>query len=417
MANGFEFHGVSKRYAIGSSRGSLRDAIAAIPRALVGASHRGNPQQIWAVRDVSLGAGKGDVIGLVGSNGAGKTTLLKLLSGITQPTSGSVEVEGRVSSLIELGAGFHPDLTGRENIYLNGVILGLSRRDVSERFQSIVDFAELERFIDTPVKRYSSGMYARLGFAVAAHTDPDVLVVDEVLGVGDQAFQQKCFDFIHAFVAGSKTALFVSHNLFVVEQLCNWLVWLEDGQVVMSGTPNRVLPRYFDAIEQRALRSSSTTANNEVELRVVETTLTDEGGNHRDAFSSGETIAVRLRYEAPEPVQRPHFCLAVTPVGAGHRLFNASMLADGAAPESVSGEGVLKCLFENVPLMPRAYEVWGEVWSADRTRAIVRWQHLASFRILDNGQVEGMSGGIRHVRADGAIRVPYRWEFLDARQQ
>jgi lipopolysaccharide transport system ATP-binding protein len=202
---------VSKRYRLGSAGSGLRSVLAAMPRTLLrrGSGRRSQAPDLWALKDVSLHVQQGEALGIIGHNGAGKTTILKLLSGITQPTTGRVTVIGRIAALVELGAGFHPDLTGRENVYLYGTILGLSRREISGRLKDIVDFAELHAFLDTPVKRYSSGMYARLAFAVAAHVEPDILLVDEVLSVGDSAFQQKCLDFLHGFVRSGKTTVFI----------------------------------------------------------------------------------------------------------------------------------------------------------------------------------------------------------------
>jgi lipopolysaccharide transport system ATP-binding protein len=415
------FEHVDKRYRIGAASTSLREALVGVAKRAARKSRAPESDMIWALKDVNFSAESGDVIGVIGHNGAGKTTLLKLLSRVTHPTSGKVHVDGRVSALIELGAGFHPDLTGRENIYLNGVILGLTRKEIDRRFDSIVDFAELRTFIDTPVKRYSSGMYARLGFAVAAHTDPDLLVVDEVLGVGDQSFQQKCHEFIHSFVAGSKSALFVSHNLYVIEQLCTRLIWLDHGQVVMTGPPARVLPGYFDYMEERALQHRATTGGaGSRDLRISAVTVTDSLGNARDVFCPGEGIVVNVAYATRSPIERPHFCLAVVAPGGGQPLFGASMLVDGQAPPEICGEGVLRCAFGPIPLQPRVYEVWGEVWHADRHRALVDWHRLASFRVVDGAHVNGTpddaghaAGSIRHMRADAPVRVPYRWEQLD----
>jgi ABC-type polysaccharide/polyol phosphate transport system ATPase subunit len=417
MRAGIEFHHVSKRYRIGSKRSSLRELFSWSPQRVLGWGERpvaDDDQHIWALNDVSFEAGQGRVLGIIGHNGAGKTTALKLLSGVTSPTAGRIEVAGRVAALIELGAGFHPDLTGRENIYLNGSILGLSHKEIDRKFQSIVDFAELEKFIDTPVKRYSSGMYARLGFAVAAHTDPDVLVVDEVLGVGDANFQRKCHDFIHSHVTGQKIAIFVSHNLYVIEQLCNQLIWMHHGQIMMVGTPGQVLPAYFDHMDQEALDSGQFAAAGDGHLRMTAVEFGDGSGVARDTFTTGEDLVVSIHYKATARIAQPHFCLAVVSAGGGQPLFGASMLIDGAAPSSIAGDGVLRCTFRSVPLMPRTYDVWGEVWSEDRARALINWQKLGTFRVSASSQLthQGLgTGGVRHLRADAPIRVAYGWDY------
>ena len=218
-----DFEGVSKKYRLGA-QGTLRGTVAA----LVGRNREGGEQKrtLWALRDVSFRLSPGESLGLIGPNGSGKTTTLKLLSGITLPAKGRIAVQGRTSALIELGAGFHPELTGLENIYLNGAILGLKRREIARRLEAIIDFSGLKRFIDTPVKRYSSGMYVRLGFAVAAHVEPDVLLVDEVLAVGDASFRHRCIQHMHKLRKNGTTVLFVSHNMHLVREMCDQVLLL-----------------------------------------------------------------------------------------------------------------------------------------------------------------------------------------------
>ena len=199
----------------------------------------------WALRNVSFEVSRGEVVGIIGRNGAGKSTLLKILSRITEPTAGRITLEGRVASLLEIGTGFHPELTGRENIYLNGAILGMTRAEIRRNFDSIVAFAEVERFLDTPVKRYSSGMYLRLAFAVAAHLEPDILVIDEVLAVGDAEFQRKSLGKMHEVSRGGRTVLFVSHNMAAVQSLCGTTIWLDRGEVAASGPTAEVIPKYL----------------------------------------------------------------------------------------------------------------------------------------------------------------------------
>ncbi|MCC7355147.1 MAG: ABC transporter ATP-binding protein [Anaerolineae bacterium] len=406
---------VSKRYSLRAGQESLRSLVGAWGSRLLRRNGSDSGQDhFWALKDLAFEVRRGEALGIIGPNGAGKTTILKLLSRITPPTSGTITLVGRSSSLLELGAGFHPDLTGRENIFLNGVILGLTRRQIKERFDQIVAFAELERFIDMPVKRYSSGMYARLGFAVAAHVDPDIMLVDEVLAVGDAGFQRKCYDFIHAFVTGGKTTVFVSHNLYVIEQLCDRVIWLDGGQIVMAGQPGRVLPAYLDHMDQKALVSKTTAESVDGHLRVAQVDFTDAEGNRREAFTTGESITINIKYQAERPIASPHFVLGVVDAQGGPPLFLASMLVDGNVPPSIAGEGVLKCKLGSVPLMPRVYYVWGEIWAADRTRMLMKWQRLASFRVSGTGeepQQEVGKGSIRHQRVDAPIRVPYTWDY------
>jgi len=410
-----QLENVSKRYQLGAGQDSLRNLLGAWTNRLMGRNEQDVDQKyFWALNGVSFEARRGETLGLVGANGAGKTTALKLLSKITRPTTGTITLNGRFSSLIELGAGFHPDLTGRENVYLNGVILGLTRRQVHERFDDIVAFSELERFIDMPVKRYSSGMYARLGFAVAAHVDPDVMLVDEVLAVGDASFQQKCYDFLHAFVKSGRTTIFVSHNLYVIEQLCDRVIWLDHGQIAMQGTPGQVLSAYLDSQERHALSSISTIEAGTEGLRIVQVSLSDADGQEQDTFRVGEDVLVRVQYHTERPITSPHFVISISDAQGGPPLFMASMLVDGKTPTSLVGEGVVKCRFKSVPLKPRAYQVWGEVWAADRAKLLVNWQRLGAFRIVEclDGQPHEIGrGGIRHLRADAPVDVPYQWEY------
>ena len=203
------------------------------------------PEPFWALKDVSFSIGQAEVVGLIGKNGAGKSTLLKILSRITEPTEGRIDLYGRVSSLLEVGIGFHPELSGRDNVYLNGAILGMSRAEIRRKFDEIVEFAEIAKFLDTPVKRYSSGMYVRLAFAVAAHLEPDILIVDEVLAVGDAAFQQKCLGKMRDIRAQGHSVIVVSHNMATVTSLCQRVVWLDSGRVKMSGPTHRTSPPFL----------------------------------------------------------------------------------------------------------------------------------------------------------------------------
>jgi lipopolysaccharide transport system ATP-binding protein len=247
--------GISKRYRRGlaSPSGLLRDSIARTFRSPLSLFRRANQETFWALKDVSLEVGEGEVLGLIGRNGSGKTTLLKILSRITQPTSGWAEIHGRVGSLLEVGTGFHPELTGRENAYLSGAILGMNRKEIARKFDAIVSFAELEKFIDTPVKHYSSGMYVRLAFAVAAHLEPEILLVDEVLAVGDINFQKKCLGKMGDVARAGRTVVLVSHQLGQIRRLCLRAIWVDGGMIRQSGPAAEVVSAYEENMASGSL--------------------------------------------------------------------------------------------------------------------------------------------------------------------
>lgn len=286
------FDQVSKRFRRGELFDSMRDLVPAIVRAAVTRAPRElADREFWALRGVSLKVRRGEAVGIIGHNGAGKSTMLKHLAGIMRPTEGSIGVNGRISALIEVGAGFHPELTGRENVYLNGVILGMSRSEVASKFDDIVAFAGLEDFIDTPVKRYSSGMFARLGFSVAVHLDPEILVIDEVLSVGDFVFQAKSLERMKAIAKGGATVLFVSHNLKAVADLCERTILMDKGQVVADGPTADVVQTYIE--REQALLDRGRVGD------VVITGVRLLGPNGPCVrFSPGEVLRVEVAFEA-----------------------------------------------------------------------------------------------------------------------
>ena len=249
MGDAVVTHGISKQYRLGElvlARTLLRERLAAVFRAPFKRNDADNDEEFWALRDVSITIKEGEIVALIGKNGAGKSTLLKILSEITEPTEGEAHIFGKVASLLEVGIGFHPELSGRENIYLNGAILGMSREETRSKFDDIVAFSEVERFIDTPVKRYSSGMYVRLAFAVAAHLDPDILIIDEVLAVGDLAFQQKCLRKLRSVREQGRTVIVVSHSMATVTSLCERAIWLDQGRVKATGPAAEIVSRYVE---------------------------------------------------------------------------------------------------------------------------------------------------------------------------
>lgn len=276
--------------------------------------------EFWALRDVSFEVEAGRTFGLIGANGSGKTTLLRLIAGILQPTLGEIRITGRVTALLELGAGFHPDLTGRENVYLNGSILGLSRREIDRQFESIVDFAELEEFIDNPVRNYSSGMYVRLGFAVAVHMDPDILLIDEVLAVGDEAFQDKCLQRIRAFQREGRTIVFVTHAVDLVREMCDLALLLDKGVVAALGPPAEVVRRYRERV---ATTPTGEKVNVLHTVDISEVEVLDASGKPAETLISGQPMRVEVELMAHAFVSDPVFSVNIHD-SAGQHIFGTN---------------------------------------------------------------------------------------------
>lgn len=309
---------LSKQYRIGAKREGYKTLRDTLTRALLSPFRRTRrllgglaygaaelDETIWALKEVSLEIKRGEVVGIIGRNGAGKTTLLKILSRITEPTEGYAEIRGRVGSLLEVGTGFHPELTGRENIYLNGAILGMSKAEIKRKFAEIVDFAEIEKFIDTPVKYYSSGMYVRLAFAVAAHLEPEIFLVDEVLAVGDALFQKKCAGKMGGVAKSGRTVLFVSHNMAAITRLCGQVVWLDEGQVHMIGAPDNVVAAYLATGaetegERRWENLEQAPGNEKIRLRSVR--MLNSEGIPTATVDVRHPFYVEMEYDVMEPL-------------------------------------------------------------------------------------------------------------------
>ena len=324
--------------------------------------------EMLALRDVSLELPRGRMVGIIGSNGSGKSTLLKVIGGILKPTAGTVSVTGRVAALIELGAGFHPEFTGRENVYVNGVLLGLSRGEIRERFDEIVTFAGLESFIDSPVKTYSSGMYMRLGFAIAVTVDPDILLIDEVLAVGDEAFQHKCVGKIQEFKARGKTIVLVTHDLGSVERLCDEAVWLDHGCLKAQGETRGIIGRYLGdvaqeegralGVEHRAAEAAvaAGTANRwggrEIELTRVR--LLDGEGHERYVYDAGEGCTIHLAYRTHRPQEDVVFGIGVFRKD-GVCCYGTNTAIDGVAVGKLDGDGEMAVRLDRLDLVDGDY--------------------------------------------------------------
>lgn len=296
------FMNVSKRYNLGLTRTSLPSVVSQWAKQALRGGNAADRKYHWALKDVSFELERGQSLALVGPNGAGKSTILKLLAKITNPTSGKVEVQGQLSALIELGAGFHPDLTGRENIFLNGTILGLTYRDIQKRYDEIVAFSEIEEFIDTPVKRYSSGMTVRLGFAVASCIEPDILLVDEVLAVGDASFRQKCIERIKTLLNNGTSLIFVSHDMGLVRSVCERAIYIEHGQVQNTGTSGEIIDIYNQVLDRRRIekmsRGDDSADDVEGGVEVTKVEVLDVNGNPVREIYGDEPLEVRVKYTA-----------------------------------------------------------------------------------------------------------------------
>jgi ABC-type polysaccharide/polyol phosphate transport system ATPase subunit len=358
-----ELHHVSKRFAMHRERHrSFQESFIRIFRK----SHTAQ-DEFWPLRDVSITIYPGDCIGIIGRNGSGKSTLLKMISGILPPTSGDLTVSGRISALLELGAGFHPDLTGRENVYLNGSIYGISRQKMSQIIDKIIDYAELGDFIDTPIKHYSSGMYVRLGFAVAIHTEPDLMLVDEVLAVGDAAFQRKCMDSIQLYRRQGGTLLLVSHDLGAIQAICNRVLWIEDGVIQAEGHPTDVMmsyQRYYAELEEaRQLAHQDPQDDSEQntkqrwgtgQIRVTKVELCDAKGEAHINFRTGDPMTVRLHYEAKGIIEEPIFGLAIHHQQGTH-ICGPNTKFGGLALPLIEGPGVISYVIPSLALLAGGY--------------------------------------------------------------
>jgi lipopolysaccharide transport system ATP-binding protein len=359
MAHAIVVEGLSKQYRLGEHQSDLlQERFIRWFTHPFGRNGSSGPETIWALKDVSLRVDDGEVLGVIGRNGAGKSTLLKVLSKITHPTTGRVTVAGRVAALLEVGTGFHGELTGRENIFLNGSILGMTRREIERKLDAIVSFAGVERFLDTPVKRYSSGMFLRLGFAVAAHLEPDVLFVDEVLAVGDAAFQKKCLSAMDEMRTGGRTVLFVSHNMAAVENLCSRAVWIDNGEIRLDGGAKDVIGAYMAANAEACSLAADLTSNRHRrgsgDVRFTRVEFLGADGSPLDFLSSGDSVILRLHYHAHVAVVRPDFEIGVF-TDLGTLVTKFSTWIDYQIPSLSPGGGHLDLAIRCLTLLPGRY--------------------------------------------------------------
>jgi lipopolysaccharide transport system ATP-binding protein len=382
--------GVTKTFTLSGAGGSLKS------RVLERVMGRHKKRVFKALDDVRFTVRRGETLGIIGANGAGKSTLLALLTGTLFPTSGTIRTQGQISSLLELGAGFHPDLTGRENVYLYGAIMGMSRAHMDARFDAIVDFAGLHAFIDQPVKHYSSGMYVRLGFAVAVEVNPDILLIDEVLAVGDSNFQRKCLDKMRAFRREQKTMLIISHDLQTIQRISDRIVLLDKGRLLGSGSPAEMIGQYEGLVRQ----TESNLIKREWgtgEVRLEQVGLLDKAGRPADAFDAAEGFVVEIEYDASVRIEEPVFGYAISDA-EGHLLHGSNTQLAGVEIPFVSGKGRLRLELGPLPLTTGSYLLSCSVHSADHRLNYHRLDHAFSFGL----------------RADGAcagpVQVPVTWD-------
>jgi homopolymeric O-antigen transport system ATP-binding protein len=379
--------GVSKKYRIGESRaayGTLRDKVAAWTSATLQRNGgRTERETLWALKDVSFEVSPGEVVGVVGRNGAGKSTLLKLLSRVTEPTHGHIELYGRIGSLLEVGTGFHPELTGRENVYLYGAILGMPRAEIKRKFDEIVSFSGVERFIDTPVKHYSSGMYMRLAFSVPAHLEPEIMLIDEVLAVGDISFQQKCLERVKRLKERGTAILLVSHNMTVLQGACERAIYLAAGEVAAEGHPSDVVRRYRDDVRrgqqgESGRKSAARRAESEVTLTGFEMFGAD--GESRRTFQFGEEMRIRISLHAARRIESPVIAFGIRRAD-GVLACNFNNWFDNFKIDFIEGDCTLEGWLPPLRLVPNYYEIHVLVFRARRSSArgdVSRLRPLAS---------------------------------------
>jgi len=361
---------------------------------------RAKYDEFWALKDVSLEVPTGTTFGLIGQNGSGKSTLLKCMAKILRPDHGSISVRGKVSALLELGAGFHQELSGRENVYLNGSILGLSKKQIDSKFDEIVDFAGLEKFIDTPVKNYSSGMYVRLGFSVAINVDPDVLLVDEVLAVGDENFQRKCSEKFADLRASGKTIVLVSHGLDTVRTMCERAAWLEFGVLKDQGAPGDLIDKYVETTHvDRVATEGGGSHWGSGEIVCTQVELLDGNGNPTLWVHTGEPATLRFHYSANEPVSRPVLGFALHSIEGVHATGINSR--EAIVPESIDGDGHVDFVISRMPLVAGSYDV---------TVALVDESNLHTFDFHTRAMRFDVGRGLPR-EAEGVFAIDGIWKF------
>jgi homopolymeric O-antigen transport system ATP-binding protein len=409
------FDGVWKKFRRGERHDSLRDLVPALASRLLRrhSAEELSDQEFWATRDVSFEVGPGEALGIIGPNGAGKSTILKLLTKILRPTRGSMSIEGRVGALIEVAAGFHPDLTGRENVFLQGAIMGMPRAEIARKFDAIVEFSGVDEFIDTPVKRYSSGMNARLGFAIAAHLDPDVLLIDEVLSVGDVGFQERCVARMRELLKRGVPLVFVSHNLAAVVDLCTRAILVERGTVKFDGRPAEAVAQF----RQRGTAPADAQPSNSP-IRITGVDLLHPEGESSALFRSDHAMTIQVRYRADVPVAQPLVAIDIHGID-GVYCAGINTRMDNCPLGTLEGEGHVDLVIPRLALLPGAYSISAGILDAQGLRPLDLQSRAYPFSVVsdrrdfgvvslehhwqhERGPVAAVPAGARHGRRRNA---------------
>lgn len=364
---------------------------------LIAGKKKNKYEEFTALRNITFQVNEGEVFGVIGHNGSGKSTLLKCMAGILQPNEGSVRVSKRMSALLELGAGFHPELSGRDNVFLNAAILGMSRRDIAGRFDEIVDFSGLEGFIDSPVKTYSTGMYVRLAFAVAINVDPQLLIIDEILAVGDVTFQQKCMEKFVDFRNEGRTIVLVTHAMASVKDMCDRAIWLEHGNLAAEGDPSELVDAYTERMLGERNRSDgeiSRRGSGEIRIDRVEL-FSDRASTGVKRFRTGDDVTIRLHYTADKAIPTPVFSFAIEHLG-GATVTEPSTRDVGLIPRTVSGTGVIDVTLSDVPLLPGTYDLHTSITDFNRQHIYDHVQVALRFDVMTGKPYE--TGGVVTLR-------------------
>jgi len=403
-----EVDNVIKEYQLGQFK-SLKQSLLATAGRLMGKEVE-RPTPFRALDGVSFSIEEGEVVGIIGTNGAGKSTLLKLLAGITKPTRGTVSVRGRVAPLIEVGAGLHPELTGRENIYLNGSIMGISQGEIKRRFDEIVGFAELEKFIDTPVKRYSSGMAVRLGFSIATIVESDILIVDEVLAVGDLAFQRKCFDRMENLIKKQrKTVLLVSHNIRQIERICTRSILIDRGKILLNDNPGIVCSKFYDINNTKILhniKNNNINIQTSGDITVKKITIhVDSKKNSVEEVFFGSKLTIRVDFKSDLYIEKPEIVIGFHTTDFIY-ISSTSTASIHDRPDITVGNHIVKCSIDNLQLMPGIYGV--RLGFLDKFRRVLWYgENIKIFNVIASGI------DITKTAEAGLVNFPFRWDFYN----